>query len=91
VVALSLNRPFLVFDEWAADQDPVFKKVFYHEVLPELRSQGKAVLVISHDDRFFSVADRVVRLESGRITAVEVSHLRGVRRGPQMCEFGEQA
>jgi putative ATP-binding cassette transporter len=54
-----------VFDEWAADQDPVFKEVFYREVLPELRAMGKAVLVISHDDRYFHLADRLIRMESG--------------------------
>jgi len=61
------DRPIYVFDEWAADQDPVFKEIFYHQLLPELRSQGKTVLVISHDDRYFGVADRVIRLEEGRL------------------------
>ncbi|MDN5880962.1 MAG: cyclic peptide export ABC transporter [Nitrosospira sp.] len=68
VVAYLENRPFFVFDEWAADQDPVFKEVFYREVLPELRAMGKAVLVISHDDRYFHLADQLVRLESGCLT-----------------------
>ncbi|MBZ4423228.1 cyclic peptide export ABC transporter [Myxococcus sp. RHSTA-1-4] len=61
------DRPIYVFDEWAADQDPVFKDVFYRELLPELKAAGKALVVISHDDRYFSLADRVVRLESGRV------------------------
>lgn len=66
------NRPFLVFDEWAADQDPVFKEIFYHELLPELRAMGKTVLVISHDDRYFHLADRLIRMENGRLTQVNV-------------------
>ncbi len=61
------NRPILMFDEWAADQDPTFRRVFYREVLPELRRQGKTLIVVSHDDRFFDAADRVIRLEAGRI------------------------
>ncbi|NMO17410.1 cyclic peptide export ABC transporter [Pyxidicoccus fallax] len=61
------DRPIYVFDEWAADQDPVFKDVFYRELLPELKAAGKALVVISHDDRYFALADRVVRLESGRV------------------------
>jgi putative ATP-binding cassette transporter len=65
VVACLEGRPFIAFDEWAADQDPSFKNVFYREVLPELRSQGKAVLVISHDDRYFHLGDRLLRLENG--------------------------
>ncbi|QSQ25160.1 cyclic peptide export ABC transporter [Pyxidicoccus parkwayensis] len=61
------DRPIYVFDEWAADQDPTFKDVFYKELLPELKATGKALVVISHDDRYFSLADRVVRLESGLV------------------------
>lgn len=61
------DRPVYVFDEWAADQDPRFKEVFYTRLLPELRGRGKAVLVISHDDRYFHVADRVLRLDSGTL------------------------
>jgi len=68
VVAYLENRPFFIFDEWAADQDPVFKEVFYRELLPELRTMGKAVLVISHDDRYFHLGDRVIRMESGCLT-----------------------
>lgn len=71
VVSYLEDRPFLVFDEWAADQDPLFKEVFYCEVLPELKRMGKAVLVITHDDRYFHLADRLVRLESGKLLAPE--------------------
>jgi putative ATP-binding cassette transporter len=73
VVAYLEDRPFLVFDEWAADQDPVFKEVFYREVLPELRAQGKTVLVISHDERYFHLGDRLIRMENGQVVAVEGS------------------
>jgi putative ATP-binding cassette transporter len=69
VVAYLEDRPFLVFDEWAADQDPVFKEIFYRELLPELKARGKTVLVITHDDRYFHLADRLIRMENGQITA----------------------
>jgi putative ATP-binding cassette transporter len=61
------DRPFYLFDEWAADQDPVFKEVFYLQILPELKARGKTVLVITHDDHYFSVADRLIKLDYGRI------------------------
>ena len=61
------NRPIYLFDEWAADQDPVFKELFYLQLLPELKAAGKSVFVISHDDRYYSVADRVIKLESGKV------------------------
>ncbi len=61
------DRPFFIFDEWAADQDVEFKEVFYHEMLPELRRRGKTVLVISHDDHYYETADRIVKLDYGKI------------------------
>jgi putative ATP-binding cassette transporter len=61
------DRPVFLFDEWAADQDPNFKGFFYHELLPELKAQGKTIFVISHDQRYYSVADRVFRLDDGRL------------------------
>lgn len=61
------DRPFYVFDEWAADQDPLFKEIFYFDLLPKLRAKGKAVLVISHDQWYFHVADRLVKLEYGQL------------------------
>jgi putative ATP-binding cassette transporter len=65
------DRPIYLFDEWAADQDPVFKKVFYHELLPELKARGKTVIVISHDDHYYYMADRIVKLDNGKIDSVE--------------------
>ncbi|HEX3153669.1 MAG TPA: cyclic peptide export ABC transporter [Candidatus Angelobacter sp.] len=61
------DRPIYVFDEWAADQDPVFKEVFYRQLLPELKAKGKTVLAITHDDRYYSVADRVIKLYYGKL------------------------
>jgi putative ATP-binding cassette transporter len=61
------NRPIYIFDEWAADQDPVFKEIFYLRLLPELKAKGKTVLVISHDDRYYSLGDRIIKLDYGRI------------------------
>lgn len=74
VVTYLEDRPFLLFDEWAADQDPVFKEVFYREILPELRAMNKAVLVISHDDRYFHLANRLIRMENGQVIAIEAKH-----------------
>jgi putative ATP-binding cassette transporter len=61
------NRPIYLFDEWAADQDPTFRKVFYLQLLPELKRRGKTVVAITHDDRYFDSADRVIKLEEGKL------------------------
>jgi putative ATP-binding cassette transporter len=73
------RRPVLVFDEWAAEQDPTFRRIFYTELLPDLKQQGKTLIVISHDDRYFHVADRCIRLQAGRIVE-ETGH--GPRPAP---------
>ncbi|MDK3160182.1 cyclic peptide export ABC transporter [Kamptonema cortianum] len=61
------DRPIYLFDEWAADQDPVFKELFYTELLGKLRDRGKAILVISHDDHYFHLADRIIKLDYGQV------------------------
>ncbi|AGC44907.1 ABC transporter ATP-binding protein [Myxococcus stipitatus DSM 14675] len=67
------DRAIYVFDEWAADQDPVFRELFYRELLPSLKQQGKLVFVISHDDRYFHLADRILKLESGQLVSDQVA------------------
>ena len=66
------DRSIYVFDEWAADQDPQFKRIFYNELVPELKSRGKTVIVISHDDRYYGLADRLIKLESGKVEQDQV-------------------
>ncbi|BAP43373.1 cyclic peptide transporter [Pseudomonas sp. StFLB209] len=61
------GRPVLVFDEWAADQDPTFRRIFYTELLPDLKRLGKTIIVISHDDRYFDIADQLLRMDAGRV------------------------
>ncbi len=61
------DRPCYVFDEWAADQDPYFKEIFYLDLLPALKARGKTIIVISHDDKYYYVADRIIKLDYGQI------------------------
>ena len=61
------DRPIYVFDEWASDQDPVFKEVFYKQLIPELKSRGKTIIAVSHDDRYFTECDRLIKLDYGRL------------------------
>lgn len=73
LVAYMEDRPVYVFDEWAADQDPEFKRFFYLDILPALKSQGKTVVVITHDDAYFPVADRLMKLEDGRLVGLHAA------------------
>jgi len=67
IVTLLEDKPIFIFDEWAADQDPHFKDYFYKTLLPQLKAQGKTLIIISHDDRYFDCADRVVKMDFGKI------------------------
>ncbi|HTY37274.1 MAG TPA: cyclic peptide export ABC transporter [Bacteroidota bacterium] len=71
VVALLEDRPICVFDEWAADQDPHFRNIFYEDILKGLKKQGKTVIAVSHDDRYYKYADRVIKMEYGTIISDE--------------------
>lgn len=66
------NRPVLVLDEWAADQDPGFRNKFYTEVIPSLKQEGFAILAITHDDRYYQVADSLYKMEYGKLIKEEV-------------------
>ncbi len=70
VAALIEDRPIYILDEWAADQEPSFRRRFYTEVLPALRAQGKTVIAVTHDDAYFHLADRIVTLDYGKIVSM---------------------
>ncbi|MEP5069022.1 MAG: ATP-binding cassette domain-containing protein, partial [Crocinitomicaceae bacterium] len=69
--AILENKDIYLFDEWAANQDPVFKEIFYQEIIPYLKVLGKTQIVISHDDQYFHLADRVVKLRDGKVTEMK--------------------
>ncbi|MCF2829131.1 cyclic peptide export ABC transporter [Pseudoalteromonas sp. L23] len=71
LVSVLEDKSLYLFDEWAADQDPEFKEIFYTEILPQLKSANKAVVVISHDDRYFKIADKVIRMEQGQLSILQ--------------------
>lgn len=66
------DSPICIFDEWAADQDAHFRHYFYTQILPDLKRKNKLVIAISHDDRYFSCCDRLLKLEQGRIVENEL-------------------
>ncbi len=68
IAAMMEDKPIYIFDEWAADQSPRFREFFYTELLPQFKAQGKTVIAVSHDDRYFHVADRVLKLDYGHLT-----------------------
>jgi putative ATP-binding cassette transporter len=80
IVAMLEDRPILVFDEVAADQDPEFRERFYREMLPELKAQGKTVVVVSHDDRYFDQAEKIFKMDYGRVVVSEPETVKAKRK-----------
>jgi putative ATP-binding cassette transporter len=71
MIALLLeHRPICIFDEWAADQDPHFRQKFYRTIIPQLVAQGKTVIAVTHDERYFDVADWRIHLAEGQLQSV---------------------
>lgn len=70
IAALLEDKPVYVFDEWAADQDPAFRRHFYERFLNDLRAMNKTVIAVSHDDRYFDRADRVIKMEEGKVVEI---------------------
>lgn len=68
LLAVLEKRDILLLDEWAADQDPLFRQLFYRELLPLLKASGKTVFAISHDDHYFDQADRLFKMDNGQLT-----------------------
>ena len=72
-VSLLEDKQIYIFDEWAADQDPEFREVFYTKILPDLKGRGKTVFVITHDDRYLRYADRCLKLKDGQVCHETIS------------------
>ncbi|MFW2176942.1 MULTISPECIES: multidrug ABC transporter permease/ATP-binding protein [unclassified Moraxella] len=75
LLAIAEEKSILLLDEWAADQDPAYRRVFYHDIIPMLQQMGKTLLIISHDDSYFERADRLLLMKNG-----ELSELTGMAR-----------
>jgi ABC-type siderophore export system fused ATPase/permease subunit len=69
ILSLLENKDILVLDEWAAEQDPLFREYFYKQIIPELKDMGKTVIAVTHDDAYFDCAERIVKFDFGRIAS----------------------
>lgn len=67
ISAMLEDKPIIVLDEWAADQDPHFRRKFYDVLLPRMKAAGKTIIAVTHDDRYFHVADRRLHMEEGQL------------------------
>lgn len=72
LMAVLEQRPCLLLDEWAADQDPHFRALFYQQILPQLQRDGKTIIAITHDDKYFDAADRIFKMEEGKLMELDL-------------------
>lgn len=69
IYALLENKEVIVLDEWAAEQDPRFRRYFYQQVLPLLKEKGKTIIAITHDDDYYDCATRIIKFNYGKIVS----------------------
>ena len=82
IVALLEEKPVLVMDEWAADQDPYFRRKFYTEIIPLLKGEGVAIIAITHDDKYYYCADKLFKMDFGKLISehIPITEANGARR-----------
>lgn len=68
IYAVLEDKDIFIFDEWAAEQDPDFRKYFYEVIIPDLKSKGKTIIAITHDDAYFKFCDRLIKFNYGKMT-----------------------
>ncbi|KMW57398.1 Ferric iron ABC transporter, ATP-binding protein [Candidatus Rhodobacter oscarellae] len=71
-IALAEERPVIVLDEFAADQDPARRAFFYDVLVPRLAADGHCVVAVTHDEHCFDKADRLIRMADGKIISDEM-------------------
>jgi putative ABC transport system ATP-binding protein len=65
-----VGEPTILFaDEPTASLDAENGQVVMHLLTDLVRARGGTLVVVTHDDRIFSFADRIFRLEDGAVTA----------------------
>ena len=75
MMAVLEKRGCILLDEWAADQDPRFRKLFYRQLLPLLKERGVTVIAITHDDAYFDAADRIFKMDTGHLVELSKGNL----------------
>lgn len=71
LLMITESKPILLLDEWAADQDPIYRQTFYEQIIPSLKQMGKTLFIISHDDRYFKHADRLLQMHDGQLSELD--------------------
>ncbi|MFY0598812.1 MAG: cyclic peptide export ABC transporter [Cyclobacteriaceae bacterium] len=74
LISLLEDKPFYLFDEWAAGQDPYYKNIFYKRILPDMKSMGKTLFIVTHDEQYFDCADRILFLQEGKLVDKSLSN-----------------
>lgn len=64
------NKPIIVLDEWAADQDPYFRKKFYEQIIPLLKGKGFTIIAITHDDKYYHLTDYLYKMQEGNLSLI---------------------
>ena len=71
-----VSRPdILILDEPTASLDGDTGRNIVKFVREQILTDKRCILIVTHDSRIYEFADRIMRMEDGRITSVDRSHL----------------
>jgi putative ATP-binding cassette transporter len=73
IYAMVERKPILVLDEFAAEQDPHFRRKFYCEILGYLKKNGFTVIAVTHDNLYYEYCDSLYSMDYGRLSMADVS------------------
>ena len=69
--AMVIQPDILIFDEPTASLDGESGKKIMAFVKSDILNEKRCVLVVTHDNRIFEFADRIMKMEDGKVTAIE--------------------
>ncbi len=71
-----ISRPdIMIFDEPTASLDGDTGRSIVQFVREHLLSDKRCIVIVTHDSRIYEFADRILKMEDGRVTGVERSEL----------------
>jgi putative ABC transport system ATP-binding protein len=69
--AIASRPDLLIFDEPTASLDGDTGRRIVEFVKKNILNERRCILIVTHDNRIFEFADRIMRMEDGKIKGVE--------------------
>lgn len=68
--AIASRPDILIFDEPTASLDGDTGRRIVEFVKKDILNENRCILIVTHDSRIFEYADRIMKMEDGKVTGV---------------------